>query len=438
MKLEPTGNMELQWLDGELYFCGAPVAQLAERTGTPAFIFSESRLRSNFRQLAEAFRPAPPFNLKVAYSVKSGWEPKLLRIIAGLGAGAEVACEHELDFALKAGFSSPDIFLDGPVHTREVLVRAAGKGVRFVKADSLDQLYQLAEVARAVGELGVCLRIQNSRILWLTKPAEVFGRRFGLAPEELRSALAFIASERALRFRGLAVHIGSQVTGTRDHARSLSALSSAYATAHQMGLQGQELNIGGGFPSPTLGLGSLAGLMRRTLTGNSGRAPDLDQIGSAVVEALARTPFPPSVTELVLEPGRAIVGSAAILLTRVATAKKRWLLLDASSNFVGESLLFAARRFLPARPRSGLPWKRINLAGQTLNTGDLLAIGERLPPCTRGDVLVMMDAGAYTLSRANRFTTLVPPAFLMDAQRNLIPLRKRESAGDVVDEVGSW
>ena len=90
------------------------------------------------------------------------------------------------------------------------------------------------------------------------------------------------------------------------------------------------------------------------------------------------------------------------------------------------------------RERPGSPWRSINLSGSTLHGGDVLALGSRLPPCVVGDLLVMIDAGAYTLSRANRFTTLVPPAFILDTKGRLETLRRKETAEDVVEESESW
>jgi len=362
----------------------------------------------------------------------------LLKLLAGMGTGAEVACRHELELALRAGFAPREVFLDGPAHTADIVARALESGVRFVKVDSLDQLKLVAEAAGDSREAGVCLRLKAPGSRWHGGPAEFMADRFGMGPDELKKALAHLAERPQLRFSGLAVHMGSQLTRPRAYREALKALAGAFSVAEDFKLEGGEADIGGGFPSPSLSSTSVGGLLRTWLLNSPGRVPPLEDFGEAVRDCLNGNSFPAGVTDLVVEPGRALVGNASILLTRVVAVKQGWLFLDASHNFVPESLLFASRRFLPASPGSGLPWPRTNLSGSTLSGGDVLALGSRLPPCSVGDTLVMMDAGAYTLSRANRFTTLVPPAFLLDPEGELQPLRKKEAAEDVVRESEAW
>ncbi len=438
MNLPPTGFPDLVWEDDSLRYSGVPVSDLVETTGTPAFVFSESRLRANHELFQLAFGLPSPWKLRVAYSVKTAWEPKLLKLLARMGMEAEVACQHELDLTLRAGFSPEGVFLDGPAHTPATVVRAIESGVRFVKVDSLDQLRLVTEAATGARVLRVCLRLKAPGSRWRSGPAEFMSDRFGMSPDELRKALAYLSKNSSVEFRGLAVHMGSQVTRPKAYREAIRALAEAFSLAGEFGLEGKEADIGGGFPSPSLGSTSVSGLLRTWLLNSDGKIPPLEEFGSIVRKALLGRSFPAGVTDLVVEPGRSLVGNAAILLTRVVAVKRGWLFLDASRNFVPESLLFASRRFLPGHPGRELPWSRKNLSGGTLNGGDVLALGCRLPPCSVGDILVMMDAGAYTLSRANRFTTLVPPAFLLDSIGELRPLRRKEVAEDVIRESESW
>lgn len=436
MNLPRTGISDLEWIAGSLHYCGVAVSDLAETTGTPAFVFSDSRLRANHRRFQRAFELPAPWRLSVTYSVKTAWEPKLLEMMAGLGTEAEVACGHELELALRAGFSPQGIILDGPAHTREIVSRAASLGVRFIKVDSLDQLRLVAEVAKPSQNLGICLRTRAAGSRW--RPAEYMGGRFGMGADELKRALLFLSENSGINFRGLAMHVGSQVTAPKAYAEAMRVLVEAFSLAEDLGLKGEEVDVGGGFPSPTLGSATWWSVLRNWAAATNGKVPQLEKFGRVIGGPLLEGRFPPGVKHLVVEPGRALVGDASVLLTRVVAVKKGWLFLDASRNFVPESLLFAARRFLPAQPRHGSPWRRTHLSGSTLSGGDVLALASRLPACSVGDLLVMMDAGAYTLSRANRFTTLVPPAFLLDADGDLKPLRRKETAEDVVRESESW
>ncbi len=438
MNLPPTGIPDLLWKDDSLCYSGVCISDLVETTGTPAFVFSESRLKANYELFQRAFRLPSPWKLRVAYSVKTAWEPKLLKLLARMGMEAEVACRHELELTSRAGFSPEGVFLDGPAHTPDTVSRAVEMGVRFVKVDSMDQLRLVTEASAGSRDLRVCLRLKAPGSRWHGGPAEFMADRFGMSPGELSEAFAYLSKRPSVGFRGLAVHMGSQVTRPKVYREALKALVEAFSVAREFGLAGKEADIGGGFPSPSLHSTSVGGLLRTWLLNSDGKVPPLEEFGGIVRKSLLGQDFPSGVTDLVVEPGRSLVGNASILLTRVVAVKKGWLFLDASHNFVPESLLFASRRFLPGHPGRGLPWSRTNLSGGTLSGADVLALGSRLPPCSVGDILVMMDAGAYTLSRVNRFTTLVPPAYLLDSIGELQPLRRKEEAEDVVRESESW
>ena len=437
MNLPLPGAADLEWRDGALCYDGRAIQDLARSTETPAFVFSESRLRANHRLFHQAFRLPEPWSLRVTYSVKTAFEPGLLRLVAELGAEAEVACEHELLLALNAGFAPNKILLDGPVHTEKALAAAMAAGVRLVKVDSLDQLRWVAQQVRPSSSLAVVLRVAAHGSSFLTRPAEHLSSRFGLTPAGLTEALRFLAGQTSLSFKGLAGHIGSQMTRPGAYVRALRRLDQDLRLAETLGLCGDEMDIGGGFPSPSLAGRSIWGLALGWLFESTPRVPPLERFGEAISAALSKIPQPVRPKALVVEPGRSMVSNAAILITRVMATKPGWVFLDSSRNFVPESLLFATRRFLPVSPRQGLPWPRVNLSGCTLSAGDVLSMGSRLPACEVGDLLVMLDAGAYTLSRANRFTTLIPPAFLLKAGQDLAVWRKRETSHEVVRELES-
>jgi diaminopimelate decarboxylase len=408
------------------------VDDLAAATGTPAFVYSAARLRKNARALVDALRPPPPLRLRVAYSTKTAAEPGILELLAGEGLGAEVACRHELELARRAGFSGQDMILDGPAHTADLVARAVEVGVRAIKVDSLDQL-RLVESAAGDRPVAVCLRLRAPRGRWLSGPAEGLARRFGIERRGLEEALRAVAASERLTLLGLAVHVGSQITDPAVYDQAVDLLARASLRATSIGLGPREINIGGGFPSPSLGSTSPVGMLRGLLGGGTSQVPPIERFGEVLRRGLATREIPSCVEDVVVEPGRSLASDAAVLLTRVVAAKGRWLFLDASRNFVPESLLFARRRFLAVRDATGERQRLFSLAGCTLSGGDVLEIGARLPASKPGDLMVMLDAGAYTLSRASRFTTVVPPAFLLGDDGELRPLRRKETGEDVAD-----
>ena len=137
-------------------------------------------------------------------------------------------------------------------------------------------------------------------------------------------------------------------------------------------------------------------------------------------------------TILSIEPGRAVVSTGGIFVAPVVAVKDDWIFLDASTNYLPESFFFAQRLFLPAVSGDRkMPVRRYNIAGSSLNSSDVLGLGIPLPVPQEGDLFVLLDAGAYTVSRANRFTTLCPPVYLLapDGMHRLI--RRQEETSDV-------
>ncbi|MCU0612717.1 MAG: alanine racemase [Candidatus Eisenbacteria bacterium] len=409
---------DMAWAGERLCYGGCPVDELVRETGTPAFIYLDERVSRNYRHFAEACE-VPPWDGAVFYSAKTAPEPRLLRILRGHGAYVEVACLRELELALRNGFEPSRIMLDGPAHTEEVLRQALARGVELVKVDSLDQLRTVAAASNG-SSVRVLLRLRSPTPRWAQSPAEGLITRFGLSGVDLRRAWDALRSYSHVHLDGLAVHVGSQVAGTGPYRRAGAALARAARDAWNAGLRPAILDVGGGFPSATLRSPSAAAMARAML--GRAPAPPLRAYGAALRDALRPGRVPEEVTTIALEPGRVLVGSAAVLVTRVAAVKGSWVFLDASRNFVPESLLFAQRTFLPAR--RGATAARRNLAGCTLSGGDVLALGARLPQCSVGDVLVMLDAGAYTLSKANRFTTAIPPVFALTGEGRLEAMRE--------------
>jgi diaminopimelate decarboxylase len=202
--------------------------------------------------------------------------------------------------------------------------------------------------------------------------------------------------------------------------------------AAETGVVIREVNLGGGIPSPTLrriGPRQVLGRLRDRL-GAPSSSENLEAFAArlgARFRELVETSGLPEPPILAAEPGRAIVGNAAVLVTRVRAVRESWLLLDASRNHLPESSLLFARRILPlSQSRKGAErfW---NLSGCTLNTLDVLDLHRRLPPLAPSDGLAFCDAGAYSISRASSYAGLTPAVYLLEADGTV--RRVREAGG---------
>ncbi len=416
---------DLAWSGGTLHYAGVAIHDLVCQTGTPAFVWAERRVRANLARFCAAMA-FPRLHTVVYYSAKTATEPWVLALLQRLGASVEVACTRELTLALEAGFPPDRVMLDGPAHPPQAFATAIRRGTTLVKVDSLDQLRCLAEVVDT-SPVRVLLRLRVDAPAWAGSLAESLISRFGLRLDDLEEAWSLIRATPSLGLEGFAVHVGSQVAGTGPYRHAASLLAEAARRSHEAGLAPRLLDLGGGFPSPTLASASLATAARTLL--RRPRVPPLERYAQAVAREIARCRLPPSVQTLAFEPGRVLVGDAAVLLTRVVAVKARWAFLDASRNFVPESLVFARRSFVPTRADG--PLRTWNLAGCTLSGGDVLALKVRLPRLARNDVLVMLDAGAYTVSKASRFTTCVPPAYAILESGSVTLVRPSEDDHEV-------
>lgn len=438
MRTHAVGIPFLSRLDGNLAADGQPLHIIAQTTRTPSFIYSEKQIRHNHELFLSSFRPPAETDLRISYSVKTAWEPRLIRLVSSLGIGAEVACSHELELCLRAGLSPAHIHLDGVVHSLETLSHGIKTGVRYIKVDSLQQVRLLAEIGESQGPVGIGLRIKSPDNRWIRGPAEGLAGRFGLSWNDFKAALSVIENSPSLSLKCIAVHIGSQITGPRSFTHAARYVVQACHTAVARGFKPGEVNLGGGFPSPTLGSPSALGFVRSWIFGHGGTIPELSRFGKAISSAFERHPLPPCVRHITIEPGRSLVSNAAVLLTRIVDIRGRWIFVDTSRNHVPEALVFGTRRFLPVQRHNDPVRHRYHISGRSMSGGDVLAIGAKLPRCREGDLLAMLDAGAYTLSKANRFTLLIPPAYLLTQGGDLQTIRRRETWEDAVEYSESW
>jgi len=420
----------------ELFYDGHSISKLADHLPTPFFLFSEHAIRANYTRLTNAFAVLPS-GVLVDYCVKANYELALLGLLRDLGAGAMISCGWELDLALAAGFRPERVTFHGPCKTQEELDAAVSAGMGLIHVYSVEELEQLSRIAAAYQrKVNVSLRLPAPGP-WLRRGLPGwYARRLGIPWNRVVEVFQRASSCPWLCPIGFSVYIGTQVTRPNTYIRALYRLFQMAERLSRVGIGVREITLGGGWPSDTLqkvDLKMMFQLLVRREPWPPGRL--LESLARRVAEAFlleverSRLPSPPL---LRLEPGRGLVGPAGLLVTRVRALRGQWVFVDASRNFLPELLLFARRPILPAVTRSGASRHRYHLSGTTLNTMDVLALGVRLPPIQAGDVLVFLDAGAYSLSRACRYAGGIPDAYLLTRAGELLRIRKRDRYDDIV------
>jgi len=411
---------------GELWVEEVPVREIAEGAGTPVYIYSASAIEARVRDLQRAFGSLP---VRLCYAVKANPHLAVLRLLARLGMGAETVSGGEIERALAAGIPPERIVFSGVGKEEEELRFAIARGVLQINVESRDELRLAGALAREMGRsAAVALRI-NPAVEASTHEKIQTGRegdKFGIPIAEAREAFLEAQACPGLVPVGLHVHVGSQILDIHSFARSYGIAAELFETLRADGVPLVRLDLGGGFGIPYR---------------PEDRGFDLDGL-AALLEAV----WDRLRCELILEPGRLVVGEAGVLLTRVLARKergvRRWLVVDAGMHTLLRPALYDAWHGIrPVRePASAQEWEEVEVVGPICESGDVLGRGRRLPVLQRGDLVVLEAVGAYGATMASSYNSRPRAAeVLVRGRRWDIIKPRRPARAEFADErVPSW
>lgn len=410
---DPTG---FHW-DGEaLAADGVRLADLAREHGTPLYVYAARPIRERVRRLRAALEGQPHV---VAYSVKANPCLAVVRLLAAEGAGADVVSGGELERALRAGVPASRVVFSGTGKTEAELARGLDAGVFLWNVEVEDELDHLSRLATARGvTASIALRVNPDTDAG-THPYVATGKKvnkFGVPWERAREVLRRAAALPGLRVRGLDCHIGSQL-------QSLDPLREAFGRVRELALQLRA----DGLPIDLLDLGGGLGVRYTTET-----PPTIEAWGQVLRDAVAGL----GVT-LVVEPGRSLVATAGVLVTRVLYRKeqrgRRFLVVDAGMNDLLRPALYQARHPLfPLDRRLEVARTTAEVVGPLCETGDFLVAEGDVPDARPGDLLAVGGAGAYGRSMASNYNTRPRAAeVLVDGDRAWV-VRVRETVDELL------
>jgi diaminopimelate decarboxylase len=424
-------NEVLEFRNGSLHFGGVDVAELASLRQTPFFVMSADRLRHNYQKIDHAFAQAALHQTRIYYSVKTNYNLEVLKVLHAAGSGAEVCSGMELYLAKKAGFEPNEIVMDGACWTDDEISLALHSQIAMLNIDSDIMFQKVVSIAKATHTVPkVAIRVNpNIKIPFLRNFIEGYIKRFGLPIDEAEKLYNKAFKTENVTVDGISMHIGSGIVNPKHYVEALKVMMTLYA---RLGRKLSMLNIGGGYPVQSMkSVSTTAFILRRVGldTDRYEKTPHIDVFAKEIWSCLQSYVTP---TTLALEPGRYITSDAGILVTRVASVKDKWVFLDGGINLLSESAFFSRRGFLIAdqAKNDGKP-KTVNIAGNGLNTVDVLAISQPFPSVNVGDVVVVLDAGAYSLSRANQFIYLRPEALMVDNGK-VSCIQRKETYNDVL------
>jgi diaminopimelate decarboxylase len=394
--------------DGRLTVGGCALADVAAEHGTPVFVVDAEGLRATAREYLAAFAARHPAT-SVHFAAKALPCAPVMRLLAAEGLGCDVASAGELAIALAAGFDPAHLLLHGNAKRDADLQAALDAGVGLIVIDGPDDVDRLARVAPA--HQAVLLRV-NPGVPGKTHAAMDTGgaeSKFGVALADAPALLERIAATAGLELRGLHVHIGSQLLDLDGFGHAAAALA---------GL--------GRFPVYDLG----GGLGIAYTPGDA--APSIDAYAEATVAALRERLDPAA--ELIVEPGRSLVGRSIVTLYSVVTVKRGVLTHVAVDGGMADNLepMLYGQRFAPEILDSERPPETCELVGHHCESGDVLVRGARLAAPQVGDRVLMPATGAYCYSLQNNYNgTRRPPVVVCEGGTARLAVR-RENYADLM------
>jgi diaminopimelate decarboxylase len=389
---------------------------VARAVGTPAYVYSASHIREQYRRLATALSSA---RHRIHYSVKANSSLAVLTLLRELGAGVDIVSGGELERALRAGYTGGDVVFSGVGKTAQELREALAADVLLFNVESEAELRQLDRIAQSMGRTApVALRVNPEVTVDTPHPYTRTGERgmkFGIPYDE-----ALDVARRALRMsgitlRGVDMHIGSQVTVLDPYQEGIKRLLELVDALREIGCPHLEfLDVGGGL----------------AVTYDDELPTKPEAFAAAVVPGAAASGL-----TLLVEPGRYLVGNAGILLTRVLYRKRsggrEYVITDAGMNDLLRPSHYQAYHHISAvHPRGAS--ETYDVVGPVCESGDFFALNRTMDAVNEGDLLVVHSAGAYGFVMASNYNSRPrPPEVLVEGDRYAI-IRERETYEDLV------
>ncbi|MCI8208680.1 diaminopimelate decarboxylase [Pseudomonas sp. S25] len=399
--------------DGELFAEGVALSAIAERFGTPTYVYSRAHIEAQYNAYADALSGMPHL---VCFAVKANSNLGVLNVLARMGSGFDIVSRGELERVLAAGGQADKIVFSGVGKTRDDMRRALEVGVHCFNVESTDELERLQIVAAEMGvRAPVSLRV-NPDVDAGTHPYISTGlkeNKFGIAIADAEDVYVRAAQLPNLEVVGVDCHIGSQLTTLEPFIDALDRLLALVDRLGDCGILLRHIDLGGGL-----------GVRYR-----DEEPPLASDYITAVRERMEGRDL-----SLVFEPGRFIVANAGVLLTQVEylkhTEHKDFAIVDAAMNDLIRPALYQAWMDVTAvRPRDSAP-RTYDIVGPICETGDFLAKGRELA-LAEGDLLAVHSAGAYGFVMSSNYNTRGRTAEVLVDGSQAFEVRRRETVAEL-------
>jgi len=409
--------------NNRLHINGQDCVALAERYGTPLYVTSEDRIVEQYDAYRNALSKDYP-DVQVLFAAKANGNLAILRALARRSAGADVFSSGELKLALDAGMARENLLFNGSSKTPDDLRLAVGEGVR-ISVDSLDELRQLEAAAGSLGKVAEIAFRVNPALSVPTHPKIATGlatSKFGIPFQNITAAYREALSCSHVRPVGLHCHIGSQILDTEPFARAAEVMVRVAEELTRIGVRLEFIDLGGGLGIP--------------YRHDTDPAPTPDDYAAKVVPIFRAGADACGISPaLWVEPGRSIVADSTVLLTRVNSTKsahKRFANVDAGFNLLIRPAMYDAYHEVIVANRADEPLTtEYTVTGPICETGDILAQDRKLPEISAGDIIAVLDTGAYGFAMSSQYNSRprCPEVLIQGSQVAL--MRRGETLSDI-------
>ncbi len=415
---------DFQYKNGELYCEGVPVKTVAQRVGTPFYLYSSHTLANHFRAFDSAFAGVPHL---ICFALKSNTNSAVLRLLGRAGAGADIVSGGELFRALRAGIDPKKIVYAGVGKRRDEIEYALKVGILMFNVESGEELLAVDRAAkdmRAKARIGLRVNPDIDPKTHAYISTGLKENKFGIPIDE---ALEYYQTAKGLphvEIVGVHQHIGSQITEVQPFVDALEKLVGFVGELRSAGMDIKYVNIGGGL-----------GITYKDET------PPLPAEMAQAIRPLLKN----CGCTIIMEPGRALVGNAGILVTSALYHKdsgdKHFLIVDAGMNdLIRPSLYEAYHDIRPVIEPAADGKDLFDVVGPICESGDFLAKDRTMPEVKQGELLAVMGAGAYGFSMASNYNSRPRAAEVMVKGKEYHIIRERETYNDLIkgEKVPRW
>lgn len=391
------------------------ISKIAAEVGTPFYLYSEQKLRDNFKSFADAVKPLK--KATVCFAVKSNFNPTILKILAGMGAGADIVSGGELELALQAGVPADKIVFSGVGKTRAELTAAIMAGIKQINAESESEIRLINEIAIGLNKTAaVGIRV-NPDVDARTHEKITTGKKenkFGIDWNDARRLFLSAEQFKGLSLHGIEVHVGSQILELSPFREAFVKTKKMLNDLKEHGVSIQTVDVGGGL-----------GVAYKT----DESAPSPADYIAVLQDVLGDFDG-----EFVFEPGRCISGDAGVLVASVVRVKqtgdKRFAVLDAGMNDLVRPAMYDAYHNIEAL-KGGEASERYDVVGPICESADIFGKDRMLPELNEGDLIAIETAGAYGAAMASNYNGRPLIAEVLADNDRYAVIRRRQTVAEM-------